>query len=298
MKILIIGSEGFIGSNCGDYFLKKQWEVVGVDLIDNAKNIYNYYKVLPQEINYELVLKQEKPDVCIFASGSASVKLSFQSPLADFQANTLSVFNLLNSIKEYSPDCFFINLSSAAVIGNPEFLPILENMEANPISPYGWHKYYSENICKEYSKLYNIKTCSLRLFSLYGPGQKKLLLWDIFKKSKGKNLILYGTGNESRDFLYVEDLMLAIDLIIQKYEKIGEIYNIASGIETKIRDVADILLRHLDVKTNLIFNNEVKIGDPQNWQADISKIKSLGFIQNISLTTGIKKYVEWLKESE
>lgn len=298
MKILIIGSEGFIGSNCVDFFLKKKWNVIGVDLIDNSEKEYNYIKVLPQESNYESVLKTEKPDVCIFASGSASVKLSFQNPVADFQANTISVFNILNSIKEFAQNCLFVNLSSAAIYGNPVILPINENMNANPISPYGWHKYYSEKVCEEFSRLYAIKTCSLRLFSVFGPGQRKLLLWDIYKKIRENSTVtLYGSGNESRDFLYIDDLILAIDIIISKSEKKGEVYNVASGKETKIVDIAGIFIRQFGIDSKIIFNNEVKIGDPQNWRADISKIKKLGFNPDIDLNLGVKKYAIWLKEN-
>jgi UDP-glucose 4-epimerase len=299
MKILIIGSEGFIGSHVVDYFLNENWEVHGIDLKEIPHREYNYKKILPQTINYESIFAFVKPDVCLFASGSASVNFSIQDPLSDLEANFLQVSRVLNMIKIYSPACKFINISSAAVYGNPDSLPIKEDFNVKPLSPYGWHKYYSELACKEYSSLYSIKTCSLRPFSVYGPGQNKLLFWDIYKKVlKDKEKIeLFGSGHETRDFIYISDLINAINLVIKNAPMQGEFYNVASGEESKIAVVAELLLHELNYKGKLVFNNMKKAGDPNNWVADITNLKRIGFSPLVNINRGLNLYALWLKEN-
>lgn len=299
MKILIIGSEGFIGSHVVDYFLSEKWEVHGIDLKEIPHCEYNYKKILPQTINYESIFSNVKPDVCLFASGSASVNFSIQDPLSDLEANFLQVFRILNMLKMYSPDCKFINISSAAVYGNPDSLPIKENFNIKPLSPYGWHKYYSELACKEYSSLYSIKTCSLRPFSVYGPRQNKLLFWDIYKKTLkcSEKIELFGSGCETRDFIYISDLINAIDLIIKNAPMQGECYNVASGEENSIASVAGLLLHELNYRGELVFSHMEKEGDPNNWVADITNLKEIGFSPSININGGLILYVLWLKEN-
>ncbi len=299
MKILIIGSEGFIGSHAVDYFLKKNWTVSGIDLKEVPHCEYNYYKILPQTINYETVFTDVQPDVCLFASGSASVTFSLQDPLSDLEANFLQVSRVLNMIRLHNPLCIFVNISSAAVYGNPSSLPIKENSSINPLSPYGWHKYYSELVCKEFHEMYNIKTCSLRPFSVYGPGQNKLLFWDIYQKaSKTKLIELYGTGEETRDYIYIDDLMKAIFLIIEKAEMKGESYNVASGRDVTIKEIANLFTKILNEGITISFNNKIKTGDPQKWKSDISMLEKWGFKTETKLEAGLTAYAKWLKENK
>ncbi len=299
MKILIIGSEGFIGKHVVDYYLKKKLLVFGVDLKEVPHCDYNYKKILPQTLIYESLFSDIKPDVCLFASGSASIPLSIQDPVSDLEANFLQVARILNMIRLFSPETKFINISSAAVYGNPNNLPISENSGINPLSPYGWHKYYSELICKEYTSLYTIKTCSVRPFSVYGSGQNKLLFWDIYQKTlKNKNIELFGSGNETRDFIYIDDFVAAIDIIINKAPLQAETYNIGSGTETSITAVATLFAKVLNFNGTIHFNNIRKAGDPLKWLADINLIKQLGFEKSIDLHSGLKLYAQWLKENE
>lgn len=299
MKLLIIGSEGFIGSHCVEYFLNTGLDVYGIDFKDIPRCNYNYSKILPQETNNETLLKSIQPDVCLFAAGSASVNSSYHYPLIDLKTNSLHVFYLLDSIRKYSPNCKFINLSSAAVYGNPALLPVNEESPVQPISPYGWHKYYSELICKEFSTIYNIQTCSIRPFSVYGPRQTKLLFWDIYQKTRNtKSIELFGTGNETRDYIFITDMVKAIHLIISKAVMSGESYNIASGESHSIAFISQLFLKTLNYKGALCFNHKTKPGDPNNWSSDINKIKEMGYSQSINISTGLTLYSKWLKENE
>ena len=162
----------------------------------------------------------------------------------------------MDCIRKNSPASKFINLSSAAVYGNPKVIPIMEDTPLNPISPYGFHKEFAERICNEFSQLFGIKCLSLRIFSVYGPGLKKQILWDINKKiqeSKESRIELFGSGEESRDFIYVDDLVNAIQLIANKGDFKGEVYNVANGQEITIKEVATLFVNEINPNIKLNF---------------------------------------------
>lgn len=295
MKILIIGSEGFIGRNCKKYFLERNHLVYGCDVINQSAP--NYFFVNPENPNYDPILNQIKPDVCINASGSADVGFSLKYPKKDFELNVKNVELLLEAVRKNSPNCKFLNFSSAAVYGDPKSLPVKETAPTNPLSFYGRHKLQSELLLKEYHDKHKLLTCSMRVFSAYGAGLRKQLFWDIYQKTLlKKKVVLYGTGSESRDFIFIDDLLMAIYLIIQKGKFSGESINVSSGIETKIKDAANIFLSCLGNDFMLEFSGEEKEGDPKNWRADISQLISSGFNPSVTLEEGLKKYAQWLKE--
>lgn len=296
MKILIIGSKGFIGSHCVNYFSKNHdvWQCdIVVDYVTK-----NYFVVDATNVNYSDVFEKNNFDACINCSGAASVPDSIKNPLRDFTLNVYNIHLQLNAIKKYNANCKYINLSSAAVYGNPAELPIKETNKSNPISPYGFHKEMAEYACKEYYFNFNIKTCSLRVFSAYGPGLQKQLFWDLHKKAHSGNTIsLFGTGNESRDFIYITDLMEAINCVINKSNFNADIVNVASGKELLIKDVVNTfysLYKNVEFK----FLGQERVGDPSNWRADITKLQSYGFQPKMSINDGLNEYVKWLKENE
>ena len=300
MNLLIIGSNGFIGSNIIKFYKTKK--NVGIFKCDvfQQKNIEKLDIIIEKRNpNFDNIFKEKQFDVCINASGAANVQFSFEQTEIDYKLNVSNVFKILDSIKKFNPLCKFINFSSAAVYGNPEILPIKETTVLNPLSPYGWHKMQSEQICKEFYSIYKIPTLSLRVFSAYGPGLKKQLFWDLFNKiqnATNNQLSLFGSGNESRDFIYIDDLLKAIALLIKKQDFNGETINVSSGQEITIREAAESFVNIINPNINLTFNNENKIGDPKNWRADISILKSIGFDCDFSLKEGLINYAKWLKE--
>jgi UDP-glucose 4-epimerase len=296
MKILIIGSTGFIGSHCFDYFSKKH-EVFSVDTTHFRDR--NHYVIDAFNPNFEEIFKNDKFDVCINCVGSANVAYSFEHPYNDFRLNVSIVINILTAIKQFNADCKFINFSSASVYGNPEVLPINEKASLKPLSPYGFHKLQSEILLTEYHRFFALNTCSLRVFSAYGERLKKQLFWDLYSKTRqSQNVILFGNGNESRDFIYIHDLIAAIEIVIHKAEFFGEAINVASGIEISIKQAANLFLKLYDSSVDLQFNGEIKIGDPRNWKADISVLSNMGFSPRFNIETGVNNYVQWLKQSE
>lgn len=293
----MIGSKGFIGSHCEDFF-SKEHEVWGCDVIIDY-NAPNYLFIESVDSDFQDIFLNKKYDVCINCSGAASVPFSLERPFHDFQLNTMNVYKILECIRRFNKECKYINLSSAAVYGNPEKLPINEDDRLTPVSPYGIHKMMAEWICREFSDFWKLKTCCIRIFSAYGPGLKKQILWDIFQKAeKNDSVELFGTGEETRDFIYISDLISVIDYVIHNSDFKGDIINAANGKQESISEIAHLMVDALGLNKKIIFNQITRSGDPLNWEADASKIFRMGYSPKVDIETGIKNYVLWLKESE
>jgi UDP-glucose 4-epimerase len=294
MNILVIGSQGFIGSHCVAFFSGLGYKVLGCDI--HKIDVENYIQLNSISNNFNQLIGDYNFNYCINAAGSANVNYSFEYPEKDFELNVSLVINLLGALKNHSPNCKFINFSSAAVYGNPDSLPIIENAGTKPLSPYGYHKLLSEKLLYEYYKFFGLKTCSLRVFSAFGEGLKKQLFWDLYQKSKLSDTInLFGTGEESRDFIYIKDLVSAVYLIMQHAKFEGESFNIANGAEITVREAASVFLKGIEWNGKLNFSGEIKAGDPRNWRADIKKISTFGYVQKFTFKEGIQNYCQWLK---
>lgn len=296
MKILILGSEGFIGNRLVRYFLDHQFNVTGCDLIESSNTEYTYHKISLLSADVEDIFTGQKYDVCINAAGSGNVPYSITHPLSDFDANVSAVIHVLDAIRKFNGSCRYLHISSAAVYGNPVSLPVMEIHPRKPVSPYGYHKCMSEMICEEYHAIYKSRLAVIRPFSVYGEGQKKQLLWDICKKLHGTDQItLFGTGAESRDFIHIKDVAALIHLIIDQDKFDGQVFNAASGRETTIREIADMFMSNFKNKS-ILFSGEVRKGDPLNWRADISEIAAIGYTPSIDLIDGVRKYIHWFEQ--
>ena len=295
-KILIIGAEGFIGSHLSNFYQQKDYDVLRVDVVD--KKDANYIQVDKTNPLFHSVFGHFKPDVCLNCSGAASVPFSFEQPLNDFKLNVLNVVVLLDAIRLHSPTCRFVNFSSAAVYGNPKTIPVSENFDKAPISPYGFHKSIVENILEEYHKYYKVDCCTLRLFSAYGNGLRKQIMFDLYNKFNACNTVdLFGTGVETRDYIHIDDICQVVDLVLTNSTFDNEIVNVANGKEVKLSELAAIFKKTLKSNKEIVYSGEVRAGDPSRWMADISKIKKWGYRQSVSLESGIERYIEWIKNA-
>ncbi len=295
MKLLVIGSGGFIGQSVYRHFTSS-YEVMGCDVFETKQD--DFLLIGPH--SFDSIFRDYDVDVCINCSGNGSVPISIEKPDLDYALNTQNVFHILEAIRTYNPSVKFINLSSAAVYGNPKSLPITEEHEINPLSPYGWHKYQSEVLIQEYAQLNDIKGVSLRVFSVYGEGLRKQLFWDTYQKylQNQKEVLLFGDGTESRDFIYIQDLCLAIDNIISHADFDGRVMNVASGIEITIKEAVALFLFYIDSNCALRFNHQTKPGDPKNWRADITRLKALGFVPRYSFQESIQRVVAWVQQEK
>jgi UDP-glucose 4-epimerase len=218
-------------------------------------------------------------------------------PAQDFYMSVPATVHLLNMLRLHAPRCCVIYLSSAAVYGNPETLPISEEFKSAPISPYGFHKLMCEHLCTEFFSIYGLRTIVVRIFSAYGAGLKRQVLWDICRMAlKETSVTLKGTGNESRDFISVLDISRALSLLAESATFEGDTFNLASGNETTIRTVAGLLVKGLGLDAPVEFDGIVKPGDPVHWRADIQRITQLAFVPTINLEEGVLAYARWCKD--
>ena len=299
-SILITGCYGFIGQHLSKFFYNKGFQIYGIgrSVFDNDFSLYfNKYvneKLIGEEAKE--LLKEVQPDYIFHCAGNSLIQKSIEKPLDDFNDNTKATFQILNAVKNFSPKSIFYLFSSAAVYGNPPSLPIKEDFRSNPISPYGFHKFYAENICFEFSKLYSLEIVILRIFSAYGPGLRRQLIYDLTNKfiNNDINTIqLKGSGKESRDFIHVLDICLAIELIMRSDNRKLEIYNVGSGQEISIKEISEKFQMFFDNSKKIIFDFKNNPGAPLNWRSDITKLKSLGFESSIKLSEGISEYIRW-----
>lgn len=295
--VLIAGVAGFLGRYAVRQFARLGWRVIGLDDVpeENAPHsLARFVRVRLPAPEVSTILAEEKPTGFVHCAGRASVPLSMQDPAGDFRDNAVLTFDLLESLRRNAPDCRFILLSSAAVYGNPPSLPVRENDPIAPLSPYGWHKRQAELLCSEFSTIYGLPTTVVRIFSAYGPGLRRQVVWDICERllTNGK-LTLRGTGSESRDFIHAADVANALALLAEKAPGRGEVFNLATGRETTIAELARLATGSLKLDVTPIFDGAETPGQPINWRADISRISELGFVPLVSLEDGVRGVAEW-----
>lgn len=296
MNILIIGSEGFIGGHLVTHFCNS-CTVYGIDLVPLPTQLYTYWQNTKNDKVLESAFRDNHFDICINAAGNGNVAYSFEHPDYDFELNVSQTHGLLEVLRKYQPHCAYLHLSSAAVYGNPKALPISETNTINPLSPYGWHKYLAEILCKEYQATFSLKIAILRPFSIYGPGLKKQIFWDLFQKYRldSSQIDIWGTGDESRDFIFIKDFCKCVQIVIEKGEFEGSVYNIGVGEEMKISRAVEIFFSNLNSGIKIKFDNQTKTSNPLNWRADISKISKLGFAPEYSFEDGIFQVTKWIQ---
>ncbi len=296
-SILILGSEGFIGNNLVNHFEDTSYQVTGCDLYETAMHgDYRYHKVSRLSPEWEEIIGSKEFTYCVNAAGSGNVPYSMLHPVADFEANVLDTIRILDAIRRQNTACRYLHISSAAVYGNPLALPVKETAPTSPLSPYGFHKLMSEQICREYHQVYGLSIAIIRPFSVYGEGLRKQLFWDICSRLEDTDTIeLFGTGKESRDFLHVRDLAVLIQKILVQSGFNCTVYNAGSGVETTLHMVASLVEKYFKNEKQITFSGEARKGDPINWKADIDAIKSLGFTPSLKLEQGIVGYIKWFQ---
>jgi UDP-glucose 4-epimerase len=298
MKVLITGGAGFIGSNIASYLKQEGYDVIVFDnferSIKNVKNVLKGIAIEKLDLRGDLrkIIKHARKSVIVHAAAYINAKESIKKPLEYLENNVASTVNLLKATSKIAEKIIY--LSSAAVYGEPKHLPINEEHELNPINPYGASKLSAEYWIKAYSNLYGINYVILRLFNVYGEGQKGeyagVISKFIEKARKRKPLIIYGDGLQTRDFVYVGDVAKAVKLAI-KTKNFNEIYNIGFGKSITINQLAEIIMEAFSFYKKPIYMPERK-GDIKHSQADISKaIKLLDYKPEVSLKEGIKKII-------
>lgn len=303
MKLVITGGAGFIGSNLAFHLKSLGYDVIAVDNFarPSGYGLYlldlNDIKIVRADIRDIAKVKEAvgRFDVLIHAAAYINVAESIEKPVEYTDVNVKGTVAMLHlAVKSNAKR--FIYISSAAVYGEPIKLPIDEGHPTNPISPYGATKLAAEYFVKTFNIAYGLEYIILRLFNVYGPGQSPnyagLIVKTLKRVLRGEPPIIYGDGTQTRDFVYIKDVVEAISKSIET-EYTNNIFNIGSGREYKVRDVVDIILR-LTGRTELKpIYAPPRPGDIYRSVADISKAKKLlGYQPRYSIEDGIKELIK------
>ena len=215
------------------------------------------------------------------------------------RVNAEGTVKVLKCVKDYDPSVRIVYASSAAVYGEPQYVPVDELHPKEPVSPYGISKLAGEKYLLAYMKSFGIKPVIARIFNTYGPRQSRYVIHDFIKKINVDPTQLEVLGNPSnvRDYAYVSDTVNALQLLAEKGE-LGQIYNIAGGNPITIENLAKLVLKQMDLeaKTKIRFTGVSWKGDISKMIADITKIKGLGFQPKVPLEEGVMKTIDWFKD--
>lgn len=302
--VLVCGAAGFIGSHACRALAAAGYVVACVSRTSPAGPVakhaaqQSFIGDLKDRAFAERVLQAVKPHRIIFAAGPADVQQSMEDPARDFAEQSMPLLNVLAASRKANRPPGILLVSSAAVYGQPTALPVSETASATPLSPYGFHKLMQESMLAEFRALYGIPTCSARAFSTLGPGQRRLAVWDITRRAMRGVLDLPGTGEESRDYLYADDLARALVYIVSRGRFEGEIYNVASGREVLIRELAREVFASLGIHGEPRFTGVALPGSPARWRADISRLRSLGFEPETKLEEAVARTVDWIRRHD
>ncbi len=302
MNIFITGGAGFLGSHLTQFLIDQGHTVTIFDNFtnSNSKIFLNYDKVKLIEgdiVDYSKLSKSmNNIELVIHLAAQISVKDSLKNPENTIKINVDGTQNLLKSCIENKIKNF-IAASSAAVFGDQSIMPLTEESPKNPISPYGKSKLLMEEKILEFSKQNNFNSIILRFFNLYGLGQSIQYAGVITKFLKNiknnSNLIIYGKGEQTRDFIHVDDAISTFDLAIKNIDqKIGEIYNVGSGQSITILELAQSLLKISKKDLKIIHKPELD-GDIIQSLTSIEHIATdMGFTPKISLEKGLKQFFD------
>jgi len=312
-KIIVTGGSGFIGSNLVKFLLKKKYFVINIDSLKYSANPYNT-KSLNKNKNYVFfkldlnkknkiikILKKYKPDGIFNLAAETHVDRSIDSPYNFIHSNILGTYNLLESILTYGKKIKLIHISTDEVYGDVIKGRSDEESPYKPSSPYSSSKASADHLVKAYIRTYKISAIISNCCNNYGPNQfpEKLIPKLIFNIMHNRSLPIYGKGKNSREWMHVQDHCEALLLIYLK-GKLGESYNIGSGMNLKNIDIAKKLLQIAKNKSSKI-SKKVKIkfvkdrpGHDIRYALNNRKIqKKLGWKAKITLHDGLLRTFNW-----
>lgn len=315
-KILITGGAGFIGSSVANFYCKEHQVTVIDDLsmgntsnLDESDNIHFIEGCVTDNQLMTKVLSDNQFDYIFHFAAIASVADSVARPVETHQINFASVLQLLELVREHQPNLKrLLFASSAAVYGDEPTLPKQEESIIRPLTPYAIDKFAAEKYVVDYHHLYNVPTSAVRFFNVYGPKQNPAspysgvisIMMDRYQKllkQEDTVFTVFGDGLQSRDFVFIEDVVEALNLIVNSDESLGEVYNIGTGEAVSLKDIAETLDELFAVTLPIAFEKE-RSGDIKHSLADISKIRKLKYDPNYTIKTGLKKYVSQVIENE
>jgi UDP-glucose 4-epimerase len=311
MRIVVTGAAGFIGSRLSERLLALEHDVTGIDCLadyyppeikrSNIKEALDNPRFTFLERD---ILEADLPEilngceVVFHLAAQAGVRASWGRSFETYtNNNVLATQRLLEAARE-APIKRFVFASSSSVYGDAENIPVTEKEPTLPISPYGVTKLAAENLCRLYHKNFGVPTVALRYFTVYGPRQRPDMAFHKFIKAilKGEPISVYGGGEQTRDFTFIDDAVDANMLAMEKGRD-GSVYNIGGGSRSSLNDAIRMLEDIIGKKAKRDESGAQKGDVLHTWSDTTLAQTQLGFQPNYDLKEGLRKEVEWLSGS-
>lgn len=310
--VLVTGGAGFIGSHIARRLLREGYSVVVLDdlssgtlanLPENEPGLTFVDGSVTDEGLITGLFKNFAIDYIFHEAAIASVQATVDDPVGSHAVNFVSTLKLLDAARQAGRLKRFLFASSAAVYGDEPELPKNEDSRVRPFSPYAIDKYASERFVSIYHSLYGLPTASLRYFNVYGPRQNPKspysgvlsIFMDKFANSDKPALQIYGDGKQTRDFIYIDDVVEANLLAMRDARAAGGTFAAATGTSVSLLEVIGILEKLFDKKADVKFA-EARKGDIRFSSASIDRLRSLGFAPKFDLFSGLKDYIGYGNE--
>jgi len=294
--LLVTGGGGFLAQHIAAEFKAAGWRVSGLGrTAPSTEGIYaDFWQVTLPSSDLGSYLLKTCPDLIINTVGTSSISFSLEHPTEDLIRNVVDYYQILEQLRRSQIPARVIQLSSAAVYGQPEHFPISEDTPLRPVSPYGFHKLQAELVSREFHVLHGLPVCNLRIFSAYGKGLKRQIIWDLCRQASATGkLVLEGTGSEERDFIHAKDVARAALLVFEKGEFNAGSYNIATGTSRPVRDIAHGIAKLGQLARPPEFAGKMRAGNPQIWRVTPDRLEILGFKPHVSWEDGFTETVLW-----
>lgn len=301
-KALVTGGAGFIGSHIAERLVRMGIETIIIDDLSMGRkeNVPKGAKLVIGNILNPRDLREamEGVDIVFHNAAKVSIRHSFANVYNDVNTNVMGTINVLQSMAENKAKKI-IYASSMAVYGPNNRLPISEDGELDPISPYGISKLAAEKYCLGMAEFYKFDVLSLRYFNTYGIGQTPtpyvgVITIFIQHLLEGKSPVIFGDGKQVRDFISVEDVVWANILAMERGET-GEVFNIGTGKGSSVNEIAQLLIEHIDPQIEPKYG-PIQPGEPGSSIAEVTKAKKyLSFQSRYQLEDKIDEIIAWNK---
>ncbi|HEX8736997.1 MAG TPA: SDR family oxidoreductase [Pyrinomonadaceae bacterium] len=309
-KVLVTGGAGFIGSNLAGELIRQGAKVTIIDNLatgfrENLEEIEGDFDFVEGDLNDDSALQKalDAAEIVFHQAALPSVPRSVDNPQETHAACVNATFNLLLKARDAGVRRLIYAASSSAY-GNQEILPKVETMRPEPLSPYAAAKLMGEYYCQVFSNVYNLETISLRYFNVFGPRQNPSSMYSgvisrfIDALMSGKTPVIYGDGEQSRDFTFIANVVSANIKAAQTTKGIGQVMNCSNGERISLNELLEVL-KKITGKTDVEAEYQTeRTGDVKHSQADNSRAKEcLNYEKLVGLEEGLQKTIDWWKQS-